>query len=437
MMTKCFGLGLTWSALLFLLCLLMEFQVKIQGFTKSSLKRVPFLASMSELRMVAGVSDIVNVNLGDRTYPIYIGQQLIDSDDILSKHVTSKKALIVTNDNIGPIYTERVRSKLQKQGVEVFEVQLPDGEEYKTMDNLMKIVDCAMENKLDRKSTMIALGGGVVGDMTGFAAAIYLRGIKFVQMPTSLMAMVDSSVGGKTAVNHPLGKNMIGAFYQPDAVVIDTQTLDTLPTREYISGISEVIKYGLIRDTVFFEWLEANMPQVVSREPAILCETIRRSCENKAAVVAADEKEGGIRATLNLGHTFGHAIENGMGYGVWLHGEAVGTGMIMAADMSRRKGMISDELYDRIIAISKAAKLPVTLINEYAINDLGGKAQYDKRAGVLNEGRFVELMYMDKKVADGTLNLILLKGELGKCVITSDFEAEELDDVVNAYMSEL
>ena len=179
------------------------------------------------------------------------------------------------------------------------------------------------------------------------------------------------------------------------------------------------------------------MPQVVSREPAILCETIRRSCENKAAVVAADEKEGGIRATLNLGHTFGHAIENGMGYGVWLHGEAVGTGMIMAADMSRRKGMISDELYDRIIAISKAAKLPVTLINEYAINDLGGKAQYDKRAGVLNEGRFVELMYMDKKVADGTLNLILLKGELGACVITSDFEAEELDDVVNAYMSEL
>ena len=230
----------------------------------------------------------------------------------------SKKALIVSNTIIGPFYSLLVRNALEKKGIEVFEVILPDGEEYKTIDELMKILDAAMENKLDRKSTMIALGGGVVGDMCGFAAAIYQRGIKFIQIPTSLMAMVDSAVGGKTAVNHPKGKNMIGAFYQPDAVIIDLDTLKTLPDREFISGLSEVIKYGLIRDEEFFCWLEQNIQKVLSRDSSTLVEMIQRSCANKALVVAADEKEGGVRATLNLGHTFGHAIETGLGYGAWL-----------------------------------------------------------------------------------------------------------------------
>ncbi|KAJ1438137.1 3-dehydroquinate synthase [Ochromonadaceae sp. CCMP2298] len=261
----------------------------------------PFKQRVSGAMSCAKVSDVVNVDLGDRSYPILIGQDLLTSAEKFQLHVTSKKALIVTNTLVGPLYADKVRASLEAAGVEVHQVTLPDGEEYKTMDVLMTIVDAAMTAKLDRKSTMIALGGGVVGDMCGFAAAIYQRGIRFLQIPTTLMAMVDSAVGGKTAVNHPLGKNMIGAFYQPEAVFIDTDTLSSLPDRELRSGIAEVVKYGLIKDTAFFEWLEQNMHRVVNREPAALTEIIRRSCENKAAVVAADEKEGGVRATLNLG----------------------------------------------------------------------------------------------------------------------------------------
>ena len=253
--------------------------------------------SKSKLNVVA---DTLNVDLGDRSYPIYIGQGLIQGGDEIRKHVTSKKALIVTNTKVGPLYSAKVRANLEKNGIEVFEVVLPDGEEFKTMEVMQQILDKAMDARLDRKSTIVALGGGVIGDTAGFAAAIYQRGIKFIQIPTSLMAMVDSSVGGKTGVNHPGGKNMIGAFYQPEAVIIDTDSLSTLPDRELASGIAEVYKYGLIRDAPFFEWLEKNVEGILKRDPKVLVETIRRSCQNKADVVAADEKEGGVRATLNL-----------------------------------------------------------------------------------------------------------------------------------------
>ena len=395
-----------------------------------------FRASTSKSRLTKGlctsmskVSDVVDVDLGDRSYPIYIGQGMVDGGDELRKHVTSKKAMIVTNTKIGPLYSAKVRAALEQQGTEVYEVVLPDGEEYKNMDELMKVLNACMEARLDRKSTLIALGGGVIGDMTGFAAAIYQRGIKFVQVPTSLMAMVDSSVGGKTAVNHPSGKNMIGAFYQPEAVIIDTTTLDTLPPREYLSGISEVIKYGLIRDAPFFEWLEANMDELVARVPSIVAESVRRSCENKAEVVALDENEGGVRATLNLGHTFGHAIENGMGYGAWLHGEAVGTGMLMAADMSCQMGLIKEGLKQRISAILQKAKLPDTLSNTHAETGLG-QDEYGKRLTSLTSEKFLELMAMDKKVADGQLSLVLLEGELGNSIITNQFQHDQLERVV-------
>jgi 3-dehydroquinate synthase len=379
----------------------------------------------------------VDVDLGDRSYPIYIGQGMLLDGALIRKHVKSKKALIVTNTKVGPLYSAQVRKALEQDGkVEVFEVVLPDGEEFKTMDVLMKILDAAMENKLDRKSTMIALGGGVVGDMTGFAAAIYQRGIKFVQIPTTLMAMVDSAVGGKTAVNHPLGKNMIGAFYQPDAVLCDTDSLKTLPDRELCSGIAEVIKYGLIRDADFFSWQEQNMDSIVGRQPAALAECIKRSCENKALVVAADEKEGsgGVRMTLNLGHTFGHAIETGLGYGAWLHGEAVATGTAMAADLSLKMGWIDQQLHDRTMRLFRAAKLPLTLANTLAEADLG-KEEYLQRVQSLTRERFLDLMSMDKKVADGQLSLILLEGKLGTSVITSKFDVVKLTEVVDSYVS--
>jgi 3-dehydroquinate synthase len=326
-----------------------------------------------------------------------------------------------------------VRESLEKAGVDVYEVVLPDGEEHKNMDVLMMIINKAMEAKLDRKSTMIALGGGVVGDMTGFAAAIYQRGIKFVQVPTTLMAMVDSAVGGKTAVNHPMGKNMIGAFYQPDAVIVDVDTLDTLPDRELNSGIAEVIKYGLIRDADFFEWIEKNVEAIRKRDKSALVETIYRSCVNKAEVVAADEREGGVRATLNLGHTFGHAIEGGMGYGTWLHGEAVGTGMVMATQMSVAQGWIDFALADRIVDLVEKAGLPITLMNNDAIDSIGDE-EYANKAKELTKERFLDFMSMDKKVADGQLSLILLNGKLGDCVITNEFDADILSKVVEDYV---
>ncbi|GMI12569.1 hypothetical protein TrRE_jg13072, partial [Triparma retinervis] len=273
---------------------------------------------------------------------------------------------------------------------------------------------------LDRKCTFVALGGGVIGDMVGFAAASYQRGVNFIQIPTSVMAMVDSSVGGKTGVNHALGKNMIGAFHQPQCVFIDTNTLDTLPDRELKSGVSEIIKYGLIRDAPFFEWQEKNIPSLLSRDAKIFAEAIKRSCENKAEVVAADEKEAGVRATLNLGHTFGHAVENGSGYGTWLHGEAVAIGTAMAAQMSARMGWIDDDLLKRVYAILELADLPMELpVDSPMTADL-----------------FHSLMSVDKKVANGVLRLILLKGELGNCVFTSEYDKTAMSDTINEFVAE-
>lgn len=297
---------------------------------------------------------------------------------------------------------------------------LPDGEENKTLEVLNKILDKSLELALDRKVTFIALGGGVIGDMVGFASAIYQRGVNFIQIPTTVMAMVDSSVGGKTGVNHPLGKNMIGAFHQPECVFIDTDTLSTLPNRELYSGVAEVIKYGLIRDAPFFEWLEENMDKINSRDPAALRYAIKRSCENKAEVVKEDEKEAGVRATLNLGHTFGHAIENGSGYGAWLHGEAVSIGTAMAATMSAKMGWIDEALVKRIYDIFMKANCPVELPVE----------------SPMNKEIFQKTMSLDKKVANGKLRLILLKGELGDCVFTGDFDEDAMKETIDEFVAE-
>ena len=279
----------------------------------------------------------------------------------------------------------------------------------------LQVWDAALSGRHARDTTFIALGGGVVGDMTGFAAAAYQRGVNFIQVPTSVMAAVDSSVGGKTGVNHPAGKNMLGAFWQPEAVLVDIDALDTLPDREYASGMSEVVKYGLIRDAPLFEWLEANAGALLARDKAALAHAIQASCENKAAVVAADEREGGVRATLNLGHTFGHAVETASGYGTWLHGEAVAAGTAMAADLSVRLGWIEPGLAARAVDLLKAFNLPVT-----------------PPAG-MTRAQFRDLMALDKKVAAGKLRLILLKGALGGCVVTGDFGAEKLEETLAAF----
>ena len=297
---------------------------------------------------------------------------------------------------------------------------VPDGEENKSMEILQSILDKCLTIGLDRKATLIALGGGVIGDMVGFAAAIYQRGINFIQVPTTVMAMVDSSVGGKTGVNHPLGKNMIGAFHQPQCVFIDTGSLDTLPDRELQSGVSEIIKYGLIRDAEFFEWQEENMQKLITRDPETLRFAITRSCQNKAAVVKADEKEAGLRATLNLGHTFGHAIESGSGYGTWLHGEAVAIGTAMAATMSARMGWIEPDLVTRIYKILEEANLPVELPPD----------------SPMDRDTFLKLMSVDKKVANGQLRLILLRGALGNCVFTGEFDEQAMLDTIDEFVAE-
>ena len=297
---------------------------------------------------------------------------------------------------------------------------VPDGEENKSMEILQSILDKCLTIGLDRKATLIALGGGVIGDMVGFAAAIYQRGINFIQVPTTVMAMVDSSVGGKTGVNHPLGKNMIGAFHQPQCVFIDTGSLDTLPDRELQSGVSEIIKYGLIRDAEFFEWQEENMQKLITRDPETLRFAITRSCQNKAAVVKADEKEAGLRATLNLGHTFGHAIESGSGYGTWLHGEAVAIGTAMAATMSARMGWIEPNLVTRIYKILEEANLPVELPPD----------------SPMDRDTFLKLMSVDKKVANGQLRLILLRGALGNCVFTGEFDEQAMLDTIDEFVAE-
>ncbi|KAM7262601.1 hypothetical protein ACFE04_000284 [Oxalis oulophora] len=360
---------------------------------------------------------IVDVNLGDRSYPIYIGSGLLQRPEFLQRHVHGKRVLIVTNETVAPLYLDKVVDALTKgnPNVSVETVILPDGEKYKDMDTLMKVFDKAIESRLDRKSTFVALGGGVIGDMCGFAAASFLRGVNFIQIPTTVMAQVDSSVGGKTGINHPLGKNLIGAFYQPQCVLIDTDTLNTLPDRELASGFAEVIKYGLIRDAVFFEWQEKNMPALMARDPSALAYAIKRSCENKAEVVSLDEKESGLRATLNLGHTFGHAIETGVGYGKWFHGEAVAAGTVMAVDMSYRLGWIDESIVNRVHTILKQANLPTA------------------PPAIMTVEMFKSVMAVDKKVADGLLRLILLKGPLGNCVFTGDYDRKALDDTLYAF----
>ncbi|XP_066399843.1 3-dehydroquinate synthase, chloroplastic-like [Miscanthus floridulus] len=363
------------------------------------------------------VSTVVDVDLGDRSYPIYIGAGLLDEPDLLQRHVHGKRVLVVTNATVAPLYLEKVTWALthNNPNVSVESVILPDGEKYKDMDTLMKVFDKAVESRFDRRCTFVALGGGVIGDMCGFAAAAFLRGVNFIQIPTTLMAQVDSSVGGKTGINHPLGKNLIGAFYQPQCVLIDTDTLNTLPDRELASGIAEVVKYGLIRDAPFFEWQEKNMPKLLAREPNALAYAIKRSCENKAEVVAQDEKESGLRATLNLGHTFGHAIETGLGYGAWLHGEAVAAGTVMAADMSYRLGWIDESLKNRVVDILKQAKLPIAPPEAMTVE------------------KFKNIMAVDKKVADGLLRLVLQKGPLGCCVFTGDYDRNALDETLHAF----
>jgi 3-dehydroquinate synthase len=330
----------------------------------------------------------------------------------------------VTNDRIAPMYLERYKEIIESSSTEdnpkiVETFVVPDGEEHKSFEILQSILTYCLEKGLDRQSTLVALGGGVIGDMVGFAAAIYQRGIHFIQIPTTVMAMVDSSVGGKTGINHPLGKNMIGSFHQPQCVLIDTNTLQTLPDRELCSGIAEIIKYGLIRDSEFFIWQEQNMDELLNRNATALRYAITRSCQNKAAVVKADEQEkSNVRATLNLGHTFGHAIENGSGYGTWLHGEAVAIGIAMAATMSYKMKWISRELLDRTYSLLRRADLPTEL----------------PTTSPMNRDIFTQLMSLDKKVANGKLRLILLQGELGNCLFTGSFDEQAMMDTIDEFV---
>ena len=348
----------------------------------------------------------LNVEFAERSYPIHIGEHLLEQAPLILPHLKRKQVAIVTNTTVAPLYLDQLCEPLRREGTAIVTVILPDGEQYKNAETLSKIYDALLENRCERGTSLIALGGGVVGDMTGYAAATFLRGIPFIQVPTTLLAQVDSSVGGKTGINHPLGKNMIGAFWQPRLVLADTATLSTLPDRELSAGLAEVIKYGLIRDLGFFIWLEQNMPKLVARDAGALAYAIRRSCENKAAVVAADERESGERALLNLGHTFGHAIEAGMGYGVWLHGEAVAAGTLLAAELSRRMGWLTDTDIMRIAAIHRAANLPIV-------------------APQLGVDHYLDLMGLDKKVADGKIRLILLQS-IGNAVFTADYPPAEL-----------
>ncbi len=353
----------------------------------------------------------LEVDLGERSYPIIIGPGIISSAESYRNSIRSHQVMVVTNDTVAPLYLENVLQALR--GFHVEQVVLPDGEQYKTLEVLNTIYDALLKSHFDRSCTLLALGGGVVGDMTGFAAASYQRGVDFVQVPTTLLSQVDSSVGGKTGVNHPLGKNMIGAFHQPRCVVADTDTLTTLPDRELSAGLAEVIKYGVINDISFFEWLEANIERLLARDGEALVYAIERSCRDKAAIVAADEKEAGERALLNLGHTFGHAIESGMGYGVWLHGEAVAAGIAMAADMSFHMGWLAAEQQRRIRSLLLKAHLPV-----------------DPPAEIRAE-RFLELMSVDKKVLNGELRLVLLRG-IGKVEVTADYAVAALQQTVAA-----
>ncbi len=331
----------------------------------------------------------VNVELGDRAYPIHIGSGLIGQTALFAPHITGSSVAIVTNTTVDPLYGDALRAALAPLGKKVTTVVLPDGEAHKNLETLNEIFSALLAGRADRKTTLIALGGGVIGDMTGFAAACYMRGVPFIQVPTTLLAQVDSSVGGKTGINHPLGKNMIGAFYQPQAVIADIAVLQTLPSRELAAGVAEVIKTGAIADSEFFDWIETNIGSLNACDPQALAHAVKRSCEVKASVVAADEREGGLRAILNFGHTFGHAIEAGLGYGEWLHGEAVGCGMVMAADLSVRLGRLDESSRARLVKLVTAAKLPT-------------------KAPELGADRYIDLMKVDKKAEAGEIKFILL-----------------------------
>lgn len=353
----------------------------------------------------------LTVELGDRSYPIYIGSGLLSNPELIRRHIGGRQVMVVTNETIAPLYLDTVRAALQD--FEYAEVILPDGEQYKTLDVLARIYDRLLEQKHNRTTTLVALGGGVIGDMTGYAAASYQRGVDFIQVPTTLLSQVDSSVGGKTGVNHPLGKNMIGAFHQPKCVIADTDTLDSLPPRELSAGLAEVIKYGLICKADFYQWIDVHIDALLACDASALSEAIYISCQAKAEVVAEDERESGLRAILNLGHTFGHAIETAQGYGEWLHGEAVATGMLMAADLSCRLGWIADSDVAHLKQLLLRAQLPVM-------------------APPMTQQQFFSLMAVDKKVIDGRIRLVLLES-IGKAVVTADIPSDQIAATLAAF----
>ena len=360
--------------------------------------------------MLGAMNKTLHLDLGERSYPIFIGPHLLQRAELYRPYIRGRQVMLVSNKTVAPLYLEKVRAALS--GFQVEQVILPDGEEYKTLEILNRIYDALLEKRFNRSCCLIALGGGVIGDMAGFAAASYQRGVDFIQVPTTLLAQVDSSVGGKTGVNHPLGKNMIGAFHQPRCVLADTDTLATLDERQLAAGLAEIIKYGLIMDAAFFAWLEANIERLLARETEALVYAIERSCQCKAEIVAADETESGKRALLNLGHTFGHAIETGMGYGAWLHGEGVAAGMAMAADLSARHGWLSVEDVARIRRLLTRAGLPMDPPAE------------------LGRERFLELMAVDKKALDSGVRLILLQA-IGDATICADYDRRLLDQTLS------
>ena len=354
----------------------------------------------------------INVGLGSRTYPIFIGRDSFRNKDLLDAcGLRSRRYVVVTNDVVGPLYFERVAQFFSIRGAAVEQVIIPDGERFKTQETLTSIYDQLIERRVDRSTTIVALGGGVVGDVAGFAAATYQRGVPLVQIPTTLLSQVDSSVGGKTAINHPAGKNMIGSFYQPQAVIIDLEMLQSLPEREFQAGLAEVVKYGAIMDAAFFVWLEQNVTLLMKRDFDALGYAVERCCMSKARIVEDDETESGSRALLNFGHTFGHAIEAGLGYGKWLHGEAVAVGMLLASRLSVLMGSLTQSDWDRIERLLSSIGLPIDA------PDLGRE-------------RYLELMGYDKKVLDGKLRLVLLKS-LGAAYVTGDFTRDLLVEVLD------
>jgi 3-dehydroquinate synthase len=356
------------------------------------------------------MSRILHLDLGDRSYPIYIGPHLLHQPELYRPYIRGRQVMLVSNETVAPLYLDTVKQALA--GYQTDQVILPDGEKHKNLEVLNRIFDALLQNRFNRNCCLVALGGGVIGDMTGFAAASYQRGVDFIQIPTTLLAQVDSSVGGKTGVNHPLGKNMIGAFHQPRCVLADTDTLNTLDDRQLSAGLAEVIKYGLIMDAAFFAWLENNVDRLLARDTEALTYAIEHSCRCKAEIVAADERESGRRALLNLGHTFGHAIETGMGYGNWLHGEAVAAGMVMAADLSARHGWLSQVDVERIRRLLSRARLPVAAPPE------------------IGRQQFADLMAVDKKAVDGGLRLILLNA-IGDAKISGDYDPRLFENTLD------